>query len=217
MKRVLLIPLVLALFLVVSSSWAEEKAGGGGGFYVSCSSMSLEPVNSYVADYGFPSFGESLTFFGGGGSGGKGKVEFGGFGGAGESTVFRGTNKAELGIAFGGFRLDYYLRETDKLALITSGGFGYIGASLLLIGEDSAEFTIESCLVYGGIGLRYKLTEWLSLEVGADYNCAGEKNWKRKAGMLPEPEPLDLDGVNVRFGLRFGAREEIKEGTTKTT
>lgn len=202
MKRLLLVILVIALFFFSSSSFAKEKAGGGP--YVFFGPSNLKSVNDYLVGYGFPSFGDSLILFGGGGSVRTGRIELGGFGGTGESTSFSGTNKAKLGISFGAFRLNYYLKETDKLSLLASGGFGRIRAKLRLEGDNSTRFSISSFLFYGGLGLRYKLTERLSLEAGADYDYAPDKNWERKVRISPEPEPLDLSGVKIRLGLRFG-------------
>ena len=201
MKRLPSAVLVITLFLFPSSSFIK---GRGGGPYVFFSFSNLEPANDYVVGYGFPSLGDSLVCFGGGGSRRTGRIELGGFGGSGESTSFNGANEAKLGISFGAFRLDYYLKETDNLSFLASGGFGGIRAKLRLEGDNSARFKISSFLFYGGLTLRYKLAERLSLELGADYDYAPDKNWERQAGSLPEPEPLDLSGATIRLGVRFG-------------
>ena len=208
MKKVVLT--ILLLLSLSTLCFAGERAGGGGGFYLFYNLPSLKPVNNYIAGYGFPSFGDNLIFFGGGGSGGKGRIELGGFGAGGGSTVFNGTNKAKLGIGFGGFRFNYYLKETDKFSLFASGGFGGVGADLLLIGDNSAEFTLSSFLLCAGLGFRYNLSRWLNLEIGVDYNYVPQKNWRREAGILPEPDALDLSGINIRVGLQFGGRIEKK-------
>jgi len=204
MHKHVFIIVVVALVSLFACSCAGSTPGGGGGFYVFCNPVDLAPVNDYVAGYGFPSFGDTLTLLGGGGSGGRGKVEWGGFGGGSIRRVFSGADEAELRVGFGGVRLGYCLEATDRLDVMISGGMGRLGANLLLTGTNSAEFSLSSFLMCAGTAVRYHLTRGLCFEVGADYNHVAHNCWRREAGILPEPDPTDLSGISLRLGLRFG-------------
>jgi hypothetical protein len=203
MRNVGLVSVVLALAFLFACSSPRGSPGRGGGFYVFCNPVDLAPVNDYVAGYGFPSFGDTVILLGGGGSGGRGRVEWGGFGGGSIRRVFSGTDEAELRVGFGGIRLGYCVEETDRLDVLVSGGLGGLGANLLLTGTDSAEFSLSSVLMCAGAAIRYHVTRSVCFEAGADYNHVAHSCWRREAGILPEPEPTDLSGISLRVGLRF--------------
>ena len=98
-------------------------------------------------------------------------------------------------------------RKTSRKGRAIVGGLGITAADLTLIGPRSLRFSLNSCLLHGGLKLTYRLSERITLKAGVGYNSVPEKSLARKAGELPLPDDFDLSSLHFRIGVRIGKKD----------
>lgn len=198
----------LCLLLVFSALVVAEEARGRGGPYVMFDYLDLDPINDYLRGLNVPTFDDGpVRLYGCEGMVDTDRIAFGGLYAHGSLAKQVGSQRQELSISFYGPIAEYRILKKDSFDLAIVGGLGITAADLTLIGPKSSRFSLNSCLLHGGLKLAYRLSERVTLKAAVAYNSVPEKSWAREAGELPPPDDFDLSSLHFRVGVRIGGRD----------
>lgn len=197
-------------------------------FSVAANFINMEPINAYIASYGFPSFGSMPLLFG---FAQKNKVDEKTYWGIRFITTLSGlemlapnflkreivsasgsgTSKAEMSITMGEFSLEYELLKLGGFSVNVGAGIGFGGTKLTLLEAPSSgksgKFWAVSFLLKPQARACYYFFEESGMgfivALNAAYNYLPVTGWNKEAGSLDCPPPFDLSGASVDLSISF--------------